>query len=271
MDLTRTARGLLVGGCAVVGVAIVYFYALLLYASLVLAFGANHAWTLQHYRVIFTEGLPAIRDTLIIAGIGMPLGGLYGVLVGYLVARKRFAGRHAMEIVAMINYALPGTIVGIAYLIAFNAPPFEIAGTALIIIACYVFRYSPTGIRATIAQLQQIDRSIEEASQSLGARSGTTFRRVTLPLIMPAFFAGLGVVFIRSMTAISATIFLVSISWTLITVRILENMTEVALGPAAAFSVFVIVVVFVVVVGVRALLARLHGPGGASVETVLGG
>jgi iron(III) transport system permease protein len=271
MGLTRTARALLVGGCAVVGAAIVYFYALLLYASLVMAFGANHAWTLQHYRVIFTEGLPAIRDTLIIAGIGMPLGGLYGVLVGYLVARKRFAGRQAMEIVAMINYALPGTIVGIAYLIAFNAPPIEIAGTALIIIACYVFRYSPTGIRATIAQLQQIDRSIEEASQSLGARSGTTFRRITLPLIMPAFFAGLGVVFIRSMTAISATIFLVSISWTLITVRILENMTEVALGPAAAFSVFVIVVVFVVVVGIRALLARLPGPGGASVETVLGG
>ena len=96
----------------------------------------------------------------------------------------------------MINYALPGTIVGIAYLIAFNAPPIEITGTALIIIACYVFRYSPTGIRATVAQLEQIDRSIEEASLSLGARSGTTFRRITLPLIMPAFFAGLGVVFI---------------------------------------------------------------------------
>jgi len=82
------------------------------------------------------------------------------------------------------------------------------------------------------ALLQQIDRSMEEASASLGAGSLTTFRRVMLPLILPAFFAGLGVVFIRSMTAISATIFLVSINWTLITVKILENMTEVALGPA---------------------------------------
>jgi iron(III) transport system permease protein len=269
--LTPLARGLLVASCVLVSLAILYFYALLVYASLVVAFGANHGWTLAHYHVIFTEGLPAIYDTLIIAAIGMPLGGLYGVLVGYLVARRRFAGRHAMEVVSMINYALPGTIVGIAYLIAFNAPPIEITGTALIIIACYVFRYSPTGIRATIAQLQQIDRSIDEASMSLGARSGTTFRRITLPLIMPAFFAGLGVVFIRSMTAISATIFLVSIGWTLITVRILENMTEVALGPAAAFSVFVIVVVFAVVAGIRALLARLGAPGGATVETVLGG
>ena len=134
-----------------------------------------------------------------------------------------FAGRRTMELVSMINYALPGTIVGIAYLIAFNDPPIELTGTALIIVACYVFRYGPTGIRATVALLQQIDKSLEEASQGLGAGSGTTFRRVTLPLILPAFFAGLGVVFIRSMTAISATIFLVSIGWTLITVKILRE------------------------------------------------
>ena len=143
----------------------------------------------------------------------------------------------------MLNYALPGTIVGIAYLLAFNDKPLALTGTATILIACYVFRYSPTGIRTTVALLQQIDSSMEEASASLGAGSLYTFRRVMLPLILPAFFAGLGVVFIRSMTAISATIFLVSINWTLITVKILENMTEVALGPAAAFSVFVIVVV----------------------------
>ena len=95
-----------------------YFYLVLLFASLVVAFGANHSLTFKHYHVIFTEGIPAIRDTLIIAAIGMPLGGLYGVLVGYLVARKQFIGRRTLELVSMINYALPGTIVGIAYLLA---------------------------------------------------------------------------------------------------------------------------------------------------------
>ena len=100
----------------------------------------------------------------------MPLGGLYGILLGYLVTRKAFVGRRTMELVSMINYALPGTIVGIAYLIAFNDPPIELTGTALIIIACYVFRYGPTGIRATVALLQQIDKSLEEASQGLGRR-----------------------------------------------------------------------------------------------------
>lgn len=245
-SVSHTARVGLIALCLFVTVAILYFYALLFCASIVMAFGANHTLTLAHYHVIFTEGLPAIRQTLIIALIGMPLGGLYGIVVGYLVGRTRFTGRRAMELISMLNYALPGTIVGIAYLLAFNDKPFALTGTALIIVACYVFRYSPTGIRTTIALLQQIDRSMEEASTSLGANRFTTFRRVMLPLILPAFFAGLGVVFIRSMTAISATIFLVSIDWTLITVKILENMTEVALGPAAAFSVFVIVVVLAV-------------------------
>jgi iron(III) transport system permease protein len=259
-SVSQPAKYLLLAFCLFVCAVILYFYALLFYASIVQAFGANESLTLEHYRVIFTEGLPAIEDTLIIALIGMPLGGLYGIVIGYLVGRTKFPGRKAMEIISMLNYALPGTIVGIAYLLAFNDKPLALTGTATILIACYVFRYSPTGIRTTIALLQQIDRSMEEASASLGAGHLTTFRRVMLPLILPAFFAGLGVVFIRSMTAISATIFLVSIDWTLITVKILENMTEVALGPAAAFSVFVIVVVLLVTELLNFLLGTLSAP-----------
>ncbi|MCK6452218.1 MAG: iron ABC transporter permease [Alphaproteobacteria bacterium] len=269
--VSRGARCLLVALCATVALSILYLYALLLYASVVVAFGANHALTLKHYVVIFTEGWKAIKDTLIIAFLGMPVGGLFGVLVGYLVARGEFRGRQAMELVSMANYALPGTIVGIAYLIAFNDPPIALTGGALIIVACYVFRYSPTGVRTTVALLKQIDRGIEEASRSLGAGSFTTFRRVTLPLVLPAFFAGLGVVFIRSMTAISATIFLVSIDWILITVRILENMTELSLGPAAAFSVFVIAVVMLVTTAIGALLRRLPGPPGIATVAGYGG
>jgi iron(III) transport system permease protein len=270
-SIAPAVRYVLLAACGSVAIVILYFYALLVYASVVMALGANHTLTLSHYRVIFTDGWKAIRDTLIIAGLAMPLGGLYGVLLGYLVTRKAFVGRRTMELVSMINYALPGTIVGIAYLIAFNDPPIELTGTALIIIACYIFRYGPTGIRATVALLQQIDKSLEEASQGLGAGSGTTFRRVTLPLILPAFFAGLGVVFIRSMTAISATIFLVSISWTLITVKILENMTELSLGPAAAFSVLVVAIVFVVIALIGRMLRWFRAPGLAPMTSVLGG
>lgn len=269
--LSPTARRALYVLCAFITAMILYFYLLLLYASLVMAFGANSTFTLRHYHTIFTDGMPVIIDTLIIAVIAMPLGGFYGMLVGYVVTRTRFAGRRTLEVVTMLNYALPGTIVGIAYLLAFNDPPVDITGTAFILIACYVFRYSPTGIRATVALLHQIDPSLEEASESLGARSGRTFRRITLPLIMPAFFTGLGVMFIRSMTAISATIFLISISWNLITVRILENMTELALGPAAAFSVLVVVIVYVVLMFISYLLSHLRAQSSGRVENILGG
>jgi iron(III) transport system permease protein len=268
-SVTPAVRAALLAVCAAVTLLILYLYALLAYASLVVAFGANDSFTLAHYRVVFTEGLRVVRDTLVVAAIATPVGGFYGVLVGYLVARRRFPGRTAMELTSMINYALPGTIVGIGYLIAFNDPPIVLTGTALIIVACYVFRYGATGIRTTIALLSQIDRSLEEASQGLGAGSGTTFRRVTLPLILPAFFAGLGVVFIRSMTAISATIFLVSIGWTLVTVKILENLTELALGPAAAFSVLVVAIVFVVIFAIGKVLRRLRAPGRSDVTGLL--
>ena len=257
--------------CIGFSLLVVYFYALLFYASIVMAFGANHTLTLKHYRVVFTEGLRAIQDTLLIAGAGMLLGGLYGVVVGYLVGKKRFVSRGAMELVSMINYSLPGTIVGIAYLVAFNSPPLVITGTAAIIVAAYVFRYGATGIRTTVAILQQIDPAIEEASHSLGAGTLRTFRRVTIPLVLPGLFAGLGVVFIRSMTAISATIFLVSIHWTLITVRILEKMTELELGVAAAFSVFVVVVVLAGTSGIGLGLRRFRQPGAPSMSSILGG
>ena len=165
-SVTPKLRWALVLACMLVVLFIFYLYGLLAYASGVRAFGADGTPTLANYHVVFTQGLPAIRDTLFIGAIAMPLGGLYGVLVGSLVGRVR--GGQALELVSMINYALPGTVVGIGYLVAFNTPPFLLTGTATIIIACYIFRYSPSGIRTTIALLAQIDRSIEEASTSLG-------------------------------------------------------------------------------------------------------
>jgi iron(III) transport system permease protein len=270
-SVSEGLRPILLAVCLLISALIVYFYVLLFYASIVQAFGANHQLTWRHYRIVFTEGLEAIKDTLIIASSGMIIGGVYGVVIGYLVGKKRFASRKAMEMVSLLSYSLPGTIVGIAYLISFNDRPFMITGTALIIIACYVMRYGATGIRTTIAILQQIDPGIEEASLSLGAGSVTTFRRVTIPLVLPALFTGLGVVFIRSMTAISATIFLVSIDWLLITVRILEKMTELELGAAAAFSMLVVGIVLVVTTAISMILNLLRQPGAPKMASALGG
>ena len=186
------------------------------------------------------------------------------IVTGYLVARKAFPGRHAMEIVSMINYALPGTIVGIAYLMAFNDPPIVLTGTAIVIVACYVFRYSPTGIRATVAVLQQIDPSIEEASVSLGADQARTFRQITLPLIRPAYLAGLIYSFARSMTTISAILFLTTPSTRIMTRQILNETESGRYGNAFAY---VVILIAIVLLGVGVLFTLVGTSTGAERRT----
>jgi iron(III) transport system permease protein len=270
-SLSRGAVALLAAVCAVTVLLVLTFYLLIAAASVVRALGADNRPSAAHYAHVFSGGLKAIRDTLVIAAVCMPVGGLFAVVLGFVVARTRFPGRRALEFAAMINYALPGTIVGIAYLVAFNDPPLALTGTAFILVVCYVFRYSLAGTRATTALLAQIDPSIEEASASLGARRDVTFRRVVLPLIRPALLAGMTVLFIRAMTAISATIFLVSLNWSLVTVRILEGITNLELGQASAFSVLVILLVYAAVLLASLVMRRLNAGSLGQAGSLLGG
>jgi iron(III) transport system permease protein len=270
-SLSPAAVAGLAAVCGLVVVLVLVCYTIILAASFVRGLGADNSLSLAHYAHVFSGGLRAVRDTLIVAVICMPVGGLFAVVLGFLVSRTQFPGRRALEFAAMLNYALPGTIVGIAYLVAFNDPPLALTGTAFILVVCYVFRYSLAGTRATSAVLAQIDPSIEEASASLGARRDTTFRRVVLPLVRPALLAGMTVLFIRAMTAISATIFLVSLEWSLVTVRILEGITNLELGQASAFSVLVIVLVYVAVVVASLAMRRLNAGSFGQAGTLLGG
>jgi len=257
--------------CGLVVALVLVCYLLIFAASIVRGLGADNSLSLAHYGHVFSGGLKAVRDTLLIAVICMPVGGLFAVVLGFLVSRTEFPGRRALEFAAMMNYALPGTIVGIAYLVAFNDPPLALTGTAFILVVCYVFRYSLAGTRATSAVLAQIDPSIEEASASLGARRDVTFRRVVLPLIRPALLAGMTVLFIRAMTAISATIFLVSLDWSLVTVRILEGITNLELGQASAFSMLVILLVYLAVAVASLAMRRLNAGSLGQAGTLLGG
>lgn len=241
---------------AIVIAFIIAIYAVILVGSLVKVWGVNNTITFDNYHYVLTHGMKAIKDTLIIACIGTPLGGLLAVLVGYVTTRLKIRGHKTLETVSLLNYTLPGTVVGIAYIIAFNDKPIVLTGTIYILIAAYLFRYSSAGIRNVIAALTQIDPSIEEASRSLGAGSARTFISITIPLVLPAILAGMKYLFIHSMTAISATIFLISVNWTLITTRILECMTELQFAQACAFSVILILLVFAAS-GAMTLLAKV--------------
>jgi len=231
--------------CSIVIAFILYLYFIILWGSLIQTWGINNSLTLKNYKYVFTYGHKAITDTLKIGLVSTVVGTLLGVIIGYIVERKNFISKRALDIASMMNYALPGTVVGIAYIVAFNSKPFILTGTMTILVAAYIFRYYATGIRSVMTSLQQIDPALEEASMSLGASSARTFTHVTVPLIIPAVLTGMRYLFIHCMTAISATIFLVSVRWTLLTTRILESMTELQFSQACAFSVILILIVFI--------------------------
>ncbi|WP_024822261.1 ABC transporter permease [Aminobacterium mobile] len=237
---------------------IIFLYSIIFLGSLMKVWGIDNSFTLENYVYVFTVGWEAVKDTVLIAIISTFIGSAIGVTTGYLINRKDLPWRKTLEFMSLLNYVLPGTVVGIAYAVAFNSGPIVLTGTMSIIVALCVSRYDATGIRATIASLQQIDPSIEEASLSLGASRFTTFFRVTLPLIMPAVTTGMRYLFVVSMTAVSATIFLVSVRWSLLTIRILECITELLFAQAAAFSVVLVLIVFFAIGAIAVLFHIIY-------------
>jgi iron(III) transport system permease protein len=250
------AKWVLYGITLLFALLVTAFYAVILVGAFTKVWGFNYTPTIAHFLYVFDVGFQSVKDTLIVALVTTPISGLLGMLVAFLVVRRNFPGRTALEFGSILSFAVPGTVVGIGYIMAFNAPPLVLTGTLAILVACFVFRYVPVGIQSGIAVLRQIDPAIEEAAQNLGATGLTTFRKITLPLIAPAFFSGLVYAFVRAMTAISAAIFLVSANWNLMTVQILNQVGSGRLGVAAAFSVVVIVIVLVAIVIISRLVNR---------------
>jgi iron(III) transport system permease protein len=227
-------------------------YGVVIAGGFVASVGRDHTLTLAHYRSMFSvafdtsAGLPklvfsggawpSLFTTVELAVIAAPLTAILGLITAWLIARQSFRGRTAFELATMLSFAVPGTVIGVAYVLAFNVPPFELTGTASILVMAFVFRNMPVGIRAGLASLAQIDKSLDEASLTLGASSARTLRRVVLPLVRPAVTAGLVYGFARAMTAVSAVIFLVSAEHNLATTYILGRVESGEYGPAIACS-----------------------------------
>ncbi|MEN5081634.1 iron ABC transporter permease [Bosea sp. TWI1241] len=228
-------------------------YVVILMGGFVKSMGRDYTPTLQHYltgfSIDFSRGLhfdgsawPSFFTTLKLSAISAPLTAMVGLLTAYLLTRQRFAGRGALEFATMLSFAIPGTVLGVAYILAFNVPPLEITGTGLILVIAFVFRNMPVGVRSGIAGLSQIDKSLDEASTTLSARSFTTLWRVVLPLLRPALVAALVYSFVRSMTTVSAVIFLVSAEYNLATAYIVGRVEAGEFGLAIAYSSVLIVV-----------------------------
>ncbi|MEA2846906.1 MAG: iron(III) transport system permease protein, partial [Rhodospirillaceae bacterium] len=189
-----------------------------------------------------------------------------GLLTAYLLTRQQFSGRRSFEFGTMLSFAIPGTVVGVSYILAFNVPPIEITGTAMIIVLCFVFRNMPVGVRAGMAAMSQIDRSLDEASATLRGRAPQTLLYVVLPLLRPAIVGALVYGFVRAVTTVSAVVFLVTAEYELATTYIILRVINGDYGLAIAYSCALIVLMLAVIlliqfaVGERRLGRRLVPP-----------
>jgi iron(III) transport system permease protein len=240
----RLAANLLLATCVAIAGLVVLLYATVFLGAITRVWGSDFTLTFEHFVQGYDRAARAIGDTTMLAAIATPLTGLLGMVIGYLVTRGRLVGRNALDFIAMLGAAVPGTVLGIGFIVAFNRPPLLLTGTAAIIVVCYVVRSLATGQRAAVAALQQIDPAIEEASTTLGADQATTFRRVTLPLIRGALVTGMIYTFAHSMTAISAIVFLTSPRWKVLTKEILDLVELGYLGNAIALTTILVFIVF---------------------------
>jgi len=252
-------------------------YVIIMFGGFVELLGRNNTFTLRHY--IDSFGITAgehglvfsglawnsFSTTIWIATISAPLTAIVGLLTAYVLVRQRFTGKSAFEFGTMLSFAIPGTVIGVSYILAFNVPPIEITGTGVILVVSFVFRNMPVGVRAGIAAMSQLDKSLDEASLTLGANSFTTVRKVILPLLRPAIIAALVFSFVRAMTAISAVIFLVSANYDMATSFIIGRVENGDFGQAIAYSSVLILVMLAaitlvqVVVGKRQIQRRTEG------------
>ena len=208
--------------------------------------------TFKWFGQVFTKykGLRAFRDSFVLSLIAAPITALLSMIISYLVVKRRFKAKGFIEAVSMLAMAVPGTVLGVGYIRGFSGGVFHtgflqgIYGSAAILIIVFVVRSLPTGTRSGISALRQIDKSIEESAYDMGADSFKVFMTVTLPLIKDSFLSGLVTAFVRSITAISAIILLVTPQFLLITVQINEFAEKGSYSIACAFATILIIITY---------------------------
>ncbi|TPN39241.1 iron ABC transporter permease [Mesorhizobium sp. B1-1-6] len=246
----------------------VVVYGIILGGGFVQSIGRDNTPTLEYFLTAFSvekgvngwflsgSAWPSLLMTIGLALVAMPFTAALGILTAYLLDRQHFAGRTMFEFLAMMSFAIPGTVVGVSYILAFNVPPVQLTGTGLIIVISFIFRNMPVAIRAGLANLGQIDKSLDEASLTLGARSFATLRRVILPILKPAIVTAMIYSFVRAVTAVSAVIFLATGRFNLATVYIVGRADVGEYGIAIVYSAVLIVVMMIILIAIQLLVGE---------------
>ena len=230
----------------------VVLYGSIFYGSFTVNWGVDYTLTLKNYQLLFGQGFsdgawPSLIQTVIFAASAAPITALFGLLIAYITVRREFKGKKTLEFLTLLCFAVPGTVAGVSYIIAFNSSPIYLTGTAVIIVLSMVMRNMPVGMRAAIAGLGQLDKSLDEASLSLKGSSFKTIWYIVFPLLKPALLSALVTSFVRAMTTVSAIIFLVTADTRVATSYILNRVEDGEYGIAIAYGSILIVVMMAII------------------------
>ncbi|MBQ4266191.1 MAG: iron ABC transporter permease [Clostridia bacterium] len=241
--------------CSLLSAFVIMMYIAIPFGALFKLWGRDYSLSLKWFQQLFRDdGFKAFTDSFILSLIASPITALLSMIISYLVVKKRFKSKAFIEFVSMLAMAVPGTVLGVGFIRGFANGIFRtglmqgIYGTGVILVIVFVVRSLPVGTRSGISALRQIDKSIEESAYDLGAGSAKVFMTVTLPLIKDSFLSGLVTTFVRSITAISAIILLVTPRYLLITCRINEFAEKGAYGVACAYATILIAIVYAAIV-----------------------
>ena len=251
----RSVRLPLVTACSLLSAFVIMMYVAIPFGALFKLWGRDYSLSLKWFNQLFRDdGFKAFTDSFVLSLIASPITALLSMIISYLVVKKRFRAKGFIEFVSMLAMAVPGTVLGVGFIRGFANGIFRtgvmqgIYGTGVILVIVFVVRSLPVGTRSGISALRQIDKSIEESAYDLGAGSAKVFVSVTLPLIKDSFLSGLVTTFVRSITAISAIILLVTPRYLLITCRINEFAEKGAYGVACAYATILIAIVYASIV-----------------------
>jgi iron(III) transport system permease protein len=241
-------------------------YCMALAGAFVRVWGRDWSLTLDHFRRAFAieygrdgamilagQAWGSLWTTVKLASVAAPITASIGLLAAWVLSRQQFAGKTALEFALMLTFAVPGTVIGVAYILTYNIPPLEITGTAFILVACFVFRNLPVGVRSGVAAMSQLDKSLDEAAVTLRASTFRALTTVVLPLLKPAIVTALVYSFVRAMTTVSAVIFLVSAEYEMATVFIINRVINGDYGLAIAYCA-VLIVLMMAAIGLIQLL-----------------
>ena len=238
--------------CSALAIFVIVMYICVPFGALFKTWGYDFHLTTKWFEQVFVryKGFKTFKDSFVLSLISAPITALLSMIISYLVVKRKFKAKGFIEAVSMLAMAVPGTVLGIGYIRGFSGGIFGtgflqgLYGTGAILVIVFVVRSLPTGTRSGISALRQIDKSIEESAYDMGADSFRVFMTVTLPLIKDSFLSGFITSFVRSITAISAIILLVTPSYLLITVQINEFAEKGSYGIACAFATILIMITY---------------------------